>query len=108
MLRSRTESSHHQQIPSVNLLVLIVPAGCITGNTERLHLGLLEHSSMPSPHETILCQYHYDTLDRLISQIQTGMPQHQRFYCNRRLVTEIQGAVRHSIFQQEDLLMAQQ
>ncbi|MNP78896.1 hypothetical protein D3C76_1766170 [compost metagenome] len=63
---------------------------------------------MPSPYETLLCQYHYDALDRLASQIQTGTQQHQRFYCKRRLVTEIQGTVRHSIFQQEDLLLARQ
>lgn len=63
---------------------------------------------MPLPRETILCQYRYDALDRVISQLPARMPQHQRFYCKSRLATEIQGVVRHSIFQQADHLLAQQ
>lgn len=63
---------------------------------------------MTSPQKTILCQYRYDALNWLVSQLPLGAPQHQRFYCKSRLATEIQGAVWHSIFQQGDLLLAQQ
>jgi RHS repeat-associated protein len=63
---------------------------------------------MPLPHESVLCQYRYDPLDRVIGQVSAGIPQHQRFYNKNRLATEIQGAVCHSIFQQGDLLLAQQ
>ncbi|WP_082557684.1 MULTISPECIES: RHS repeat-associated core domain-containing protein [unclassified Pseudomonas] len=63
---------------------------------------------MALPHETVLCQYRYDALDRLVGQTPAATPEHQRFYNQSRLATEIQGAMRHSIFQQGDLLLAQQ
>ncbi|MFU2330579.1 RHS repeat-associated core domain-containing protein [Pseudomonas sp. NFX98] len=63
---------------------------------------------MTSPEKIVLCQYRYDALNWLVSHLPVGAPQHQRFYCKSRLATEIQGAVRHSIFQQGDLLLAQQ
>ncbi|KQZ78815.1 MULTISPECIES: RHS repeat-associated core domain-containing protein [unclassified Pseudomonas] len=63
---------------------------------------------MTLPHETVLCQYRYDALDRLVGQIPATTPEHQRFYNQSRLATEIQGTMRHSIFQQGDLLLAQQ
>ncbi|WP_212627172.1 RHS repeat-associated core domain-containing protein [Pseudomonas sp. PP3] len=63
---------------------------------------------MPLPEKVVLCQYRYDPLDWLISHQPSGAPQHQRFYCKSRLATEIQGATRHSIFQEGDLLLAQQ
>ena len=63
---------------------------------------------MPSPQHTLLCSYRYDPLDRLISHSQLHMQMGQRFYCKSRLATEIQGAIEHSIFQHDDLLLAQQ
>ena len=61
-----------------------------------------------SPRETELCHYHYDPLDRLISHALADAPGRQRFYCKSRLTTEIQGAMRYSIVQQGDQLLAQQ
>ena len=63
---------------------------------------------MTSPRETLLCQYQYDPLDRLISHALQDIPERQRFYCNSRLTTEIQGTMRYSIVQQGDQLLAQQ
>jgi RHS repeat-associated protein len=63
---------------------------------------------MPSPQHTLLCSYRYDPLDRLISHSQLHMQMRQRFYCKSRLATEIQGAIGHSIFQHDNLLLAQQ
>ncbi|MGX1171706.1 RHS repeat-associated core domain-containing protein [Pseudomonas sp. R151218B TE3479] len=63
---------------------------------------------MPAaPHETELCRYHYDPLDRLIDCAPSAEAGIQRFYCNSRLATEIQGAVQHSVFQHDDQLLAQ-
>lgn len=63
---------------------------------------------MTSPPTTLLCQYRYDPLDRLLHQAQPDKPVHQRFYCKNRLATEIQGATKHSIIQHDDTLLAQQ
>ncbi|WP_095080135.1 RHS repeat-associated core domain-containing protein [Pseudomonas sp. Irchel s3h17] len=63
---------------------------------------------MPSPRETVLCHYHYDPLDRLISHALPNIPERQRFYCKSRLATEIQGAMRYSIVQHGDQLLGQQ
>jgi len=63
---------------------------------------------MTSSRETVLCQYHYDPLDRLISVALPDIHARQRFYCKSRLVTEMQGAMRCSIVQQGDQLLAQQ
>ena len=57
---------------------------------------------------TLFCRYRYDPLDRLINHTQPGTPSLQRFYCKKRLVTEIQGAMQHSIVQHGDQLLAQQ
>ncbi|WCM49821.1 RHS repeat-associated core domain-containing protein [Pseudomonas sp. WJP1] len=61
-----------------------------------------------SPREAVLCHYHYDPLDRLISHVLADTPERQRFYCKSRLSTEIQGAIRYSIVQNEEQLLAQQ
>ncbi|VVO77538.1 hypothetical protein PS838_01623 [Pseudomonas fluorescens] len=63
---------------------------------------------MISPRELVLCQYHYDPLDRLTSHALPDSPERQRYYCKSRLATEIQGAMRYSIFQHSDQLLAQQ
>lgn len=55
----------------------------------------------------LLCHYHYDPLDRLITQAFPGESGQQRFYCKSRLATEIKGAIRYSIFQHQDQLLAQ-
>jgi len=63
-----------------------------------------------SPRETLLCRYHYDPLDRqaacTLALVQSATL--QRFYCTSRLATEIHGAVRTSLFQHDDQLLAQQ
>ncbi|WP_080925243.1 MULTISPECIES: RHS repeat-associated core domain-containing protein [Pseudomonas] len=63
---------------------------------------------MESTQPILRCRYRYDPLDRLISQLQPDAPAHQRFYCKSRLATEIQGAIGFSVFQNNDLLLAQQ
>ena len=63
---------------------------------------------MTSSRETVLCQYHYDPLDRLTSHALPDIPERQRFYCKSRLATEIQGAMRYSIIKHGDQLLAQQ
>jgi len=62
---------------------------------------------MSSP-RTLLIEYRYDPLDRLVTCAPANLPSHQRFYRKDRLATEIHGAIAHSIFQQEDRLLAQQ
>lgn len=63
---------------------------------------------MTSPDSTVLCRYRYDPLDRLASSSLAGQADVQRFYQKNRLATEIQGTVRRTVFQHEDLLLAQQ
>ncbi|MHA6126974.1 RHS repeat-associated core domain-containing protein [Pseudomonas fluorescens group sp. PF-1] len=63
---------------------------------------------MPATRATLLCQYRYDALDRLTGQGLTDAPPLQRFYCKSRLATEIQGALRQTLFQHGDWLLAQQ
>ncbi|WP_130908476.1 RHS repeat-associated core domain-containing protein [Pseudomonas sp. Sample_16] len=63
---------------------------------------------MTLPREAVLCHYRYDPLDRLISHALPDTPERQRFYCKSRLVTEMQGAMRFSIVQHSDQLLAQQ
>ncbi|MFW0755734.1 RHS repeat-associated core domain-containing protein [Pseudomonas sp. H11T01] len=62
---------------------------------------------MPSQEETVLCRYHYNPLDHLVSISLLEQVALQRFYCKSRLTTEIQGQVECSIFQQGDQLLAQ-
>jgi RHS repeat-associated protein len=63
--------------------------------------------TMPSNLGTLLCQYHYDPLDRLVDYSPSAQANAQRFYLKDRLVTEIQGAMQCSIMQHEDQLLAQ-
>jgi len=60
-----------------------------------------------SPHETLLCRYHYDPLDRQSGCTVPQQPVIQRFHCDGRLTTEIQGGTRWSILQHDDHLLAQ-
>ena len=61
-----------------------------------------------SSRETLLGSYHYDPLDRLIDCTPSKQAAIQRYYCQTRLATEIQGAVQRSILQHQDQLLAQQ
>lgn len=63
---------------------------------------------MPTNREALFCRYHYDPLDRLAACTLSAQVSTQRFYQKSRLATEIQGSMQRSIFQQEDLLLAQQ
>lgn len=63
---------------------------------------------MRANREGELCRYYYDPLDRLVGASPTSDNKHLRFYCKDRLATELQGAVQHSIFQQNEQLFAQQ
>ena len=63
---------------------------------------------MSSPQKTVICLYHYDPLDRLSSHNPSGTPERHRFYCKRRLATEVKGANEYSIVQYDDWLLAQQ
>jgi hypothetical protein len=58
--------------------------------------------------DTILCQYRYDALDRLVTWAPTALAAVQRFYQKTRLATEIQGQMQRTIFQHDDGLLAQQ
>ncbi|WP_419708166.1 RHS repeat-associated core domain-containing protein [Pseudomonas sp. NFX224] len=58
--------------------------------------------------DSICCRYEYDPLDRLIGLKPSEKEGRQRFYCDGRLVTEIQGLSQCSIMQQSDQLLAQQ
>lgn len=63
---------------------------------------------MPTTPNTLVCQYRYDALDRLIGLESIDSPRNQRFYCKSRLATEIEGALRHTTFQHDDWLLALQ
>ncbi|MGN2439084.1 RHS repeat-associated core domain-containing protein [Pseudomonas syringae] len=63
---------------------------------------------MASSNQAVLCRYSYDPLDRLASSSPVGQADLQRFYQQNRLATEIQGALRRTVFQHDDLLLAQQ
>ncbi|WP_408596136.1 RHS repeat-associated core domain-containing protein [Pseudomonas sp. PLMAX] len=63
---------------------------------------------MSNPQQPWLIRYSYDPLDQLTSHTQLGNPERHRFYCKNRLVTEVQGAIGHSIVQHDEWLLAQQ
>ena len=57
---------------------------------------------------TLLGRYHYDPLDRLVDCTPLEQAAIQRYYCKKRLATEMQGAVQRTIVQYDDQLLAQQ
>lgn len=63
---------------------------------------------MPAERDTVLCHYHYDPLDRLVSCTRPKHAGLQRFYCKSRLATEIQGQIKWTVFQYNNQLLAQQ
>jgi RHS repeat-associated protein len=62
---------------------------------------------MPTNVPSVLARYTYDPLDRLSHCSPSQQPYIQRFYCNTRLSTEMQGTRHRSIVQHEDQLLAQ-
>lgn len=62
---------------------------------------------MQNDGNTLLCNYRYDPLDRLVNCILSKQVTNQRFYLKDRLTTEIQDTLHQSIFQYEDRLLAQ-
>lgn len=58
--------------------------------------------------ERFFIHYKYDALDRMTSHRQPASSECQRFYCENRLATEIQGEEHQSIVQHGDQLLAQQ
>ena len=56
---------------------------------------------------SVFCTYHYDALDRLIGAKLTRQEGSQRFYCQKRIATEIHSTTQHSIMQHGDQLLAQ-
>ncbi|WP_433770256.1 RHS repeat-associated core domain-containing protein [Pseudomonas putida] len=63
---------------------------------------------MPFPRETLLCRYHYNALDQLVARALPGESELQCFYNKNRLATETKGAIRYSVVQYGDQLLAQQ
>lgn len=61
-----------------------------------------------SSRETPLCTYRFDALNRLANSTRVEQAVTHRYYCDERLVTEIEGAVHRSIVQHGDYLLAQQ
>lgn len=61
-----------------------------------------------SPRQNITCYYSYDPMDRSIGRTLVNQPGVQRFYCNNRLSSEIQGTSKRSIFQHDNQVLAQQ
>jgi RHS repeat-associated protein len=59
-----------------------------------------------STRERLLSRYHYDPLDRLVNSTPFEQPT-QRYYCQTRLATEIEGGVQRTIVQHDDQLLAQ-
>ncbi|WP_223416483.1 MULTISPECIES: RHS repeat-associated core domain-containing protein [unclassified Pseudomonas] len=61
-----------------------------------------------SPLENVLCSYRYDPMDKSIELTPAHQAGRQRFYCNNRLSSEIQGSSKRSIFQHDSQILAQQ
>ncbi|WP_434571326.1 RHS repeat-associated core domain-containing protein [Pseudomonas sp. Z3-8] len=57
---------------------------------------------------TLLCQYHYDPLDRLADCTVPDQASARRFYVKGRVSNEIQGQIQRSVVQHGDQLLAQQ
>ncbi|MCF5708857.1 RHS repeat-associated core domain-containing protein [Pseudomonas syringae] len=57
--------------------------------------------------QNIRCRYRYDSLDRLVSSTPATYAGSQRFYQKNRLASEIRGALYRTMFQYDDVLLAQ-
>ncbi len=62
---------------------------------------------MDTVEKEILCEYHYDPLDRVTAVSEPRLVPRQRFYLQKRLVTQIQGAHSLSLLQAPNALLAQ-
>lgn len=62
---------------------------------------------MTDQQTTLLCGYSYDPLDQLVNCAPQNQESVQRFYRRDRLSTEVQGTLRHSIFEHLDQPLAQ-
>jgi len=60
-----------------------------------------------TPLSALLCSYKYDPLDRLMVLSRIARLDTQRFYNKNHLTTEIEGSVKHSLFQNSGLALAQ-
>jgi RHS repeat-associated protein len=58
--------------------------------------------------DTLLCQYRYDTQDKIVGCDLLNQESIQRFYRKDRLATELQGQARYSMLEHEDQPLAQQ
>ncbi|MBC3957941.1 RHS repeat-associated core domain-containing protein [Pseudomonas triticifolii] len=56
---------------------------------------------------TILCTYTYDPLDRIATLGPLAQALTQRFYCERRMITELQGGLQWTVLQAGGHLLAQ-
>ncbi|MVV46952.1 RHS repeat-associated core domain-containing protein [Pseudomonas sp. PB120] len=63
---------------------------------------------MMGKQDGLFIHYKYDALDRMTSHRQSARAERQRFYCEHRVATEIQGEERQSVVQHGDQLLAQQ
>ncbi|WP_166361505.1 RHS repeat-associated core domain-containing protein [Pseudomonas akapageensis] len=63
---------------------------------------------MPATRESTICRYHYDPLDRLAALGPSTEVDARLFYLKDRLFTEDQGEVKHTLFQHDNRLLAQQ
>ncbi|MHC8303777.1 RHS repeat-associated core domain-containing protein [Pseudomonas sp. PB3P13] len=52
-------------------------------------------------------RYQYDAIDRLVSRLPAGQQKQDRFYQKDQMVTDIQGAVQHRIFQCQEAVLAE-
>lgn len=57
--------------------------------------------------KALSCTYHYDPINRLSRVLPEGQPSHQRFYCQSRIVTHIQGSTQYSVMHHGEQLLAQ-
>jgi YD repeat-containing protein len=62
---------------------------------------------MPDTPGSLLMQYQYDALDRLISSTPAGQRRQDRHYQNSQFSTEIQGEIQLQIFQGMGELLAE-
>ncbi|ORC59558.1 hypothetical protein BZK31_10380 [Pseudomonas floridensis] len=56
---------------------------------------------------TLLCTYSYDPLDRIATLSPLAQAVTRRFYCERQMVSELQGSVQRTLLQADGRLLAQ-
>ncbi|MBH1968176.1 MAG: hypothetical protein I8H81_08335 [Pseudomonadales bacterium] len=58
--------------------------------------------------DAVLCRYYYDPLNKTIGSTHLKQLPRQFFYCAKRLTTAFLGEAHHSVFQQDEQLLALQ